>query len=262
MVSSFLRDLKNQVLLGFRLRWYFYMASVAAVLVLWFVPFTGIRIPSSETYIFVAVFALPLFAGFIAAGFFFASALSSNIQIVVYDKRHTPETSVDPDLKALAASKGVDYSNPIRLTDNPGVDTAYTNPVKRLITFPRSWQSRYPRELFLGAGMHEIGHIKFRRQFFKELLIAGLLTTGFSLFLSLRLGWAIVLIGEVTFLLLAFTIVSHRSELRCDRLAAETMGKAAMISLLEDLGRKYGFDNGSETHPPIRYRIKELERLP
>lgn len=126
MASSFLRDLKNQVLLGFRMRWYFYMASVAAVLVLWFVPFTGIRIAPSETYVFVTIFALPMFAGFMAAGFFFGTAIGSNVQIMIYDRLHAPERSVDPDLKALAASKGVDYSNPIRLTDNPDVDTAYT----------------------------------------------------------------------------------------------------------------------------------------
>jgi Zn-dependent protease with chaperone function len=262
MTFRFLRELKSQVLLGFRMRWYFYIASVAAATTLWFMPYTGVRISSAETSFFVTAFALPLFGGFIAAGRFFGTVIDSNLKIVLYDRSHKPEESLDPDLKALAASKGVDYCNPIKLTDNPDIDSPYTNAVKQQVTFPKSWLSHYSREQFLGAGMHEIGHIKFRRKYFKEILTAGILTAGFSLFLGLRLGWAIVLIAEVTFLVLAFTIVSHRNELRCDRLAAETMGKEAVISLLEDLGRRYGFDSGSETHPPIRYRIEMLKQLP
>lgn len=221
----------------------------------------GVRIPSSDGLTFAIIFTIPLMGGFAAAGRFFGAIITSNIQVAVYDRSHKPETSTDPDLKALAATKGVDYSNPINLTENPDVDSPYTNALKRLITFPKAWLSRYTWEQFLGAGMHEVGHIKYRRMYFKELLAAGLVTAAFSLFLSLRLGWAIVVIGEITFLMLAFTIVSHRNELRCDRLAAETMGKEVVISLLEDLGRRYGFDNGSETHPPIRYRVEAVENV-
>lgn len=262
MAFRFLRELNAQVLLGFRMRWYFYIASVVAVLALWVMPFTGIRVPSSETFTFVAVFAVPLMGGYLAACRFFGAIITYNIKISAYDRSHKPERTTDLDLRALAATKGVDYHGPVNLTENPEVDSPYTNIRKPLITFPKSWSHRYPREQLLGAGMHEVGHVKYRKRYYLEVLTAGLVTAAFSQFLSLRLGWAIVLIGEVTFLLLAFTIVSHRNELRCDRLSAETMGKETVVSLLEDLGRRCGFNSGSETHPPIRYRVEALRRLP
>ncbi len=109
--------------------------------------------------------------------------------------------------------------------------------------------------------MHEVGHIKYRNRYYLEVLLAGTITVLFSLFLSLRLALPIVMVTEIAFLMLAFTVVSHKNELRCDKFAAEVMGKDAVISLLEDLGRRYGFDAGSETHPPIRFRIDALTRM-
>jgi Peptidase family M48 len=263
MAYRLLEDLRSQLLLGFRTRKWFYVSSVGAAVTLWVQPFTGIVIPSSYRFTFAVIFVIPLMAGLVAAWRFFGAAITSNVEIVTYNMKHKPEKSIDPDITRLAASRGVEYRNPIYLTDNPKVDSPFTNPLKKIITFPRSWNSasRYTREQFLGGGMHEIGHIKFRNQFYRELAGALGLTLVFSLFLNLRLALPIVMISEIAFLMLAFTVVSHRSELRCDRFAAEVMGKDAVISLLEDLGRRYGFNSGSETHPPIRYRIEALRRL-
>jgi hypothetical protein len=260
MVSRFLEGFGNQLLFEFRTRWYFYFGSVAAALIIWVLPFTGVVIPSPYTLSVAVVFVIPLMGGLFAAGRFFGMMIQSNLEIAFYNRKHKPEASMDPDLKRVAGTVGVNYTNPIYLTDNPRVDSPYTNAQKKAITFPASWTSKYSRELFLGGGMHEVGHIKYRRQFYVEILGAGVLTVLFSLFLSLRLAMSIVMLVELPFLMIAFTFVARRNELRCDDLAADTMGEEAVIALLEDLGRRFGFKKGSETHPPLGYRIERLKR--
>jgi Zn-dependent protease with chaperone function len=260
MASRFLEGLGSQLLLEFRTRWYFYISSVIAALIIRVLPSTGIVITSPFTLMVAAVLVVPLIGGVLAAGRFFGLMIQSTLQVVFYNRKHKPEESIDPDLRKLAATYGVEYTNPVYLTYNPSVNSPYTNANKGVITFPAAWNSRYTRELLLGAGMHEVGHIKYRRQFYTEIVGAGGLTTLFSLFLGLRLALPIVLVTEIAFLMLAFTVVARRNELRCDDLAADAVGEDAVIALLEDLGKMSGFDEASETHPAIGYRIQRLIR--
>lgn len=250
----------TQLLSEFRTRWPFYISSVVAALIIWALPYTGIVIPSSYTFTVAAVLVVPMMIGFLAAGRFFGMMINSNLQIALYNRNHKPEESMDPDLTRLAATVEVDYTKPIYLTDNPKVDSPYTNAPKKAITFPVDWISRYRRELFLGGAMHEVGHIKYRRRFYFEILGVGALTVLFSLFLGLRLPVSAVILTQTPFLLIAFTWVARNNETRCDDLAADVMGEDAVIALLEDLGKRFGFDRGSETHPAVRHRIKRLIR--
>ena len=260
MPSRLLQDLKSQVLLGFGARKNFYSLCVVSALLLYWLPYLGIVVPRNFVIPLALVLSLPMAGSTFFAGRFFGKQLLFGLRCWMYDRVHKPEESLDPDLLRIAQSIGVNYDKPIYITDNAIVEGPYTDAMRGIITFPRSWTNKYMRELFLAGGTHELAHIKYKNQFGRELLLAGAGTALFSYSLSTRLAMPVVMFAEMGFLMLAFTLVSHRNELRADRLAKEVMGEDAIASLLEDLGRTYGFDVVSETHPSIKYRIDSLMR--
>jgi len=57
------------------------------------------------------------------------------------------------------------------------------------------------------------------------------------------------------------TYVCWRNERRADLISARFLGPEGLISVLEYLQRKPVRDEGSESHPPLKDRIKRLKKL-
>jgi len=257
-MARFFRQLFSWVILTFRVRAAFYAAAVLAASILYLrLPLLGL-VPSDYRIVGAAILTIPLAGAAASAEHFFAEQISFGLKHWWYSRKHEPEMSYDPDVVILAEALGIRHDGPILITDDPIVNGPFTNVVTGTITVPRVWITRYTREQLLGALAHQLAHLKHRRRFDLELLIAGTITAVISGVFALGLPSLISILAEIGVLMIALTTVSQHNELRADAESREVMGAEPLISVLEDLGARYGFKESSETHPSIRFRISRL----
>ena len=209
----------------------------------------------------ISVYGVLLCGMILSTTQFVSNSVMFSIGTVLYHRKHPPEPSCDLDALKVAKAMNVVYNNPIYITDCPKVDSPYTNLISELITIPRSWLTEYTPDQIMAAIAHELAHLKRKRAFTVELSIAAAISVLFGTFLLFRLPPIISQIGEVAFMMWVLIIVLRRNELLADKMAAKLGFSEHLISLFEELLRKRGTDEGSETHPPLGARIRELRNF-
>src|ERR1700688_1104904 len=99
--------------------------------------------------IFIYSFAV-IFLGFtITFSQVLATPISFAVDSYLYNRKHKAEETELPELHEVARKMGYDYSKTIQLTDNPKIQSAYTNMATRQIVIPRSWKEKYTFEQLL-----------------------------------------------------------------------------------------------------------------
>ncbi len=100
---------------------------------------------------------VPLYFGFtIAFSQIIAAPIAFSIETYLYNRKHAPEETDFPELYSVAKEMGYPYSKKIRLTDNPKVESAYTNMTSGVITLPRTWKEKYTLEQAVSILAHEL----------------------------------------------------------------------------------------------------------
>ncbi|MGA2663611.1 MAG: M48 family metalloprotease [Nitrososphaerales archaeon] len=203
-----------------------------------------------------------LFFGFsIAFSQLITAPITFSINTYLYDRKHAVEETEMPELLEISTAIGSPYQKKIRLTDNPKVESAYTNMLTRQITIPRSWKDKYTFEQLLSIIGHEVAHLKTTKQSYLDM--AGVML-GVSI-VTLAFGTVLPTIfaevgGLATFYLLLIPAL-QRNEYRADEESAKILGSEHLIEVLKDFDSDPSFSSGSETHPSPKKRIKRLRKL-
>ena len=169
-----------------------------------------------------------------------------------------------PEVKEMANKVG--YNKPIRITTNslikgPGFRDA-------LIMLPSSWLIEYSHSEILAAIGHELGHLRGRGQFVKDLIIVIFaeilwIVTGFYSLIILQGGpktpWLLI-ISLLAFAIVLLNYASWRNEYRADEYAANAVASKPLLTLLEAQKKKANKDEDSFTHPSFQRRINKLKR--
>jgi Zn-dependent protease with chaperone function len=257
---TWIKDLGKRIYLTFKL-WrtvlfsVLFLSLVLGTNLLWFIP-SEIRLALALVYLILTE---------IMAFSIVRLITDSTVQIisnVFYNRKHKPEKLYLPRMRQIAKKMGMKYNKPITITENPSIKSPSANIFTRNITFPKSWMKRFhatERDAIIG---HELAHIKCAPKFVGELLLVTLITWIFA-FLLATITWnlTIYVIAELAFMMLLFSYVLRRNEFRADWESANATTPEALISVFEYLKAEYKRDDGSETHPPLQARIKQLMRL-
>lgn len=187
------------------------------------------------------------------------------IRSAFYNKKHKPEKRYFPEVKQIATKMGMKYDKPIFITENPSINSPFTNLFTRNITFPASWIRKFPvveNDAIIG---HELAHIKYTHKYIVESLFVTVVTYGFALLLAIIAFWSLEMfvIAELAFMMLILSWILRRNELRADweGPACKATSPEALISVFEYLKAECKRDDGSITHPSLQARIKRLMRL-
>ena len=204
----------------------------------------------------------PIFLGFaLSFSQLIASPLSFSLDTFLYNRRHPPEETNFPELYEVAKLMGTPYNKKIRITDNPDVDSAYTNMTTGEITFPRRYKEKYSLEQILSILAHEVAHLKTRKKSYLDMLwvIGG--TTVATVAIATILPAIFAQIGGLAAFYLLLIKALRRNEYRADAEAARVLGPNQLISVLKDFAKDKRYASGSESHPPPKKRVARLRHL-
>ena len=189
---------------------------------------------------------------------------AQSIQISLYNRKHKPEKVFDPKVKKMADKLGLrNYNKPINVTHCPHVKSPFVNIGSGQITLPSDFQKKYhlsSAEVYATLG-HELGHLKTKSILMREILLVMFGTITFSLLLGFVTVPIICQIAEFAIMMLLLTRVLRRNEFRADKEGAKATCPEALIAVFESFQSRCKKDDGSETHPPTKERIKRLMRL-
>jgi Zn-dependent protease with chaperone function len=241
-----------------------WLLALVGVLVLSVMLGTGLLffIPLNARYMLIAVYLL--FTEIMAYPFVHLVAISTG-QIagnLFYNRKHKPKEYFLPHAKQIAEKMDMNYDKPIYITDNPSVTGPFTNLFSRTIYFPSfMFEQLHITENEAGFG-HELAHIKYKRRFLGELLLASIATGVFSMALAyFAIILSIYIIAQFAFMMLVFSFVLRRNESRADRTGGNATTPEALISLLDYFKAKCKGNGSGITHPSFDSRMKRLERL-
>ena len=207
-----------------------------------------------------------LYAGTVSVtGFFmwgaFKSSLKTQFGSLFFGWRYkprefTPEQYIYYGVTQILNEMGIKKQVRIFVTDNPWVAGAYTNPLTNKVYLPASWLLEHPRLDMRGIIGHELGHVKTKGKFGKDVTVGMSLVIGSTLLVGMYSITLVAEIFEMALVFLVLTAISWRNERRADWEAALVVGPEGLISVFEQLKGKR--DDGSETHPPMHDRIARL----
>jgi Zn-dependent protease with chaperone function len=174
-------------------------------------------------------------------------------------REFTPEEYRVYGVIEIVNSMGTRKKVRVYVTPNRWIEGPYTNATNNKVYIPLKWMQRFPRLDIRGVLGHEIGHIKTKGKFVRDIAVAIGGIAGVTLLLGMySISIITVTIFEFALAFLALTVLSRRNELRADLEGAQMTGPEGLISVFQQLLAESRRDDGSETHPPLRDRIRRL----
>jgi Zn-dependent protease with chaperone function len=185
-----------------------------------------------------------------------------NIRMAWADKKYKRIPYYTDEIKELAKKMGIKQRIDVYVTENPHITSAFTNMFTCRIGIPAAWITQFPsieRRVIIA---HELGHIKTRQIFFAEFLGSVAVIMAFTyLFLMVYTIQFFGQIAQMALGMILLSLLSRRNEFRADKEAAKAVSPEALISVFEQFVVNGKRDDGSETHPSFRARIKRLGKL-
>jgi Zn-dependent protease with chaperone function len=253
-----LEEFLRYVYLNFKLR----RTVLISVLGLSILPGTLIYfLPSLVRLAYAYVFTFFTAAMLFSTVQFITGSVVTQISISLYSRKHKPEERFYPEVKQMATKMGIKYEKPIYVTNNPEVKSPFTNIFSGTITLPSFFEKKFHQTEVCATIGHELAHIKDKRTYAKEMLIASSVAVAFTFILGLFTIPLICGIAEFAFIMLALSQIMWRNEYRADKEGANATTPEALISVFEQLKSESKRDEGSETHPPLQARINRLMHL-
>ena len=203
-------------------------------------------------------------------GFFmygaFRRPLKSLIGSVFRGRKYKPRELTPEEYKAYEVAQilnemGITKKVRVFITSNPWIEGPFTNAFTNKIYLPASWVSRFPRLDMRAVVGHELGHVKTKGKFTRDIMAAIGGVVGVTFLFGL---YSITVVAEIFELALAFlvlTVISWNNERRADMEGASVTGPEGLISVFEQIAAEDERDDGSETHPPLGDRIARLSLL-
>lgn len=203
-------------------------------------------------------------------GFFmygaFRRPLKSLIGSVFRGRKYKPRELTPDEYKAYDVAQilnemGITKRVRVYITSDPWIEGPFTNAFTNKVYLPTSWMNRFQRVDMRAVLGHELGHIKTKRKFFRDIVVAIGGVVGVTFLFGLYSVTIVVEIFELALAFLVLTVISWSNERRADMEGAKVTGPEGLISVFEQLAAEGGRDDGSETHPPLRDRIARLSLL-
>jgi len=246
------------VLLRYRLRLFFVTGTLVWIgflrlIILFLTPLTRTLLIYSFGFFFL---------GFVLSFTqLFSGPITFSLGTYLYNRKNPPEETDFPELYDVAKQMEYPYNKKIRVTDNPDVDSAYTNMNTGEITFPRNYREKYSLEEILSILAHEVAHLKTRKKSYFDMgwVMGG--TVLAALGLAMVLPTIFAQIGAFAVFYLLLVVALQRNEYRADEEAAKILGPDHLISVFRGFARDKRYAGGSESHPAPKKRIARLRRL-
>jgi Zn-dependent protease with chaperone function/SAM-dependent methyltransferase len=189
---------------------------------------------------------------------FFTNAAFNIFEL--FNWRYKVERTNDPDADRIADAIGSPRPKSINITDNPKV-IAVTNSATKTITISRKLMQRLSREQLLAVIAHEIGHLKYAKRGFAEIVAAALATVAFSLYflnIVLLVSPFMGALAEWAFLLLLLIPIMRHGEIRADGVTKLVGLNNELAEALDIIGKENKRNDGTESHPATSSRISRL----
>jgi len=177
-------------------------------------------------------------------------------------REFTPDEYAAYGVTEIVNTMGIKKKVRVYVTPNPWIEGPFTNATNNKVYLPLTWMSRFPRLDMRGVLGHEIGHIKTKGKFLRDLAagIGGIAGVTFLLGMY-SVSIITVTIFEFALAFLMLTVLSWKNELRADLEGARVTGPEGLISVFEQLKAEGHRDDPSETHPSLSDRIVRLSAL-
>ena len=177
-------------------------------------------------------------------------------------REFTPEEYRDYGVTEIVNVMGIKKKVRVYVTPNRWIEGPFTDATRNKIYIPLKWMDRFPRLDVRGVLGHEIGHIKTKGKFVRDLAAAVGGIAGVTFLLGMySVSVVTVTIFEFALAFLVLTVLSWRNELRADFEGARVTGPEGLISVFEQLRAEGHRDDPSETHPSLTERITRLSLL-
>lgn len=219
-------------------------------------------LPMTVKLIYTIGFVILTTAAFHAFWGIYSRIAEQSIRMIWAGKKYKPIPYYTNEIRELAKKMGIKQKIDVYVTENPNITSAFTNMLTCRIGIPSSWITQFPSTERLVIIAHELGHIKTRRIFFAEFLGAVAVVMAFTYVFLME--YTIQFFGQITQMALGMILLSYlsrRNEFRADKEAAKAVSPEALISVFEQLATNIKRDDGSETHPSFKARIKRLQKL-
>ena len=162
----------------------------------------------------------------------------------------------------IVNSMGIKKRVRVYVTPNRWIEGPYTNATNNKVYIPLRWMQRFPRLDLRGVLGHEMGHIKTKGKFIRDLAAAIGGIGGVTFLLGMySVSIITVTIFEFALEFLVLTVLSWRNEVRADLEGAKVTGPEGLIAVFEQLRAEEHSDGPSETHPSLSDRISRLSLL-
>jgi Zn-dependent protease with chaperone function len=169
-------------------------------------------------------------------------------------KTKTVERPLPNELLALAKAMKVKVT---RMKVFPNVLNAYVRGNQLYVG--QELLEKLSAEQIKAVVAHEFGHIKERHAILQMLYVIPVM-----FFVSLNwsgLPTGLAEVGLIAYTMVALVPIQWLIEARADKAAAKYVGKEAIKSALLAITEKDKIDEPSESHPPIRKRLKLIDEL-
>jgi Zn-dependent protease with chaperone function len=256
---SFFKDLADFFSFKTRslLAWAVVVSSVAPGMLFW-------HLPALARSLFTYGYVLLITMAMLSSSRFFVDFARTIFAAFLFGHGYKPVPFSSPEVDALAARMGVQRRAKVYATDNPHIQSAFTNGLTSRVYLPSSWIRSFPPVEIIAVIGHEFGHIKRRWRSALELTIVITASYGFFVFLLQLVDVVPTMVFDVGYIALAFLLasfISWRMEYRADMEGSKATGPEGLISMFEYWKKRFPRDDGSETHPPLAARIKRLEPI-
>ncbi len=255
-----LKELGKRVYLTFRV----WVIAIIGLLFLSVILGTGLLffIPPFALYVLVGVYLLFLEITAIPIVHLFTVSTGQIIGSFFYNRKHKPKECYLPNAKQIAYRMDKDYNKPVYVTGNPAVKGPFTNLFSDKICFPSFMFNELDMTEIEAGYSHELAHIKYKKRFILEMVLASIATYDFAMMLAyFTIILPIYIIAQIAFMMLVFSFVLRRNESLADNTGGKATSPEALVSLLDYFKAKCKGNGSGITHPSFFSRKKRLERL-
>ena len=228
-------------------------------------------LPIMLRLVYAAVFTTLTFVPVLTTVQMVTGSVIMQVRLLLYNRKHKPRVEIWPEVKEMANKMRIKHNGEIYFTLNPLVRGPFVNLYTKKITVPESWFAKFHRSEIVAAIGHELGHIRGAKRLAYEMLLVTVTPIVFSFVFTLvavLLGLPVIPIflqvTTFTLMLLLLSFVLWRNEYRADLYGALVTGPEPLIAVFEALQEDVNVhkkDEGTDTHPPTRARIKRLMTL-